>query len=41
MGGIWFFGSAGDDAHAHGFEGPEGEVGVMEEEEMDVDTGEL
>src|SRR5277367_4726204 len=33
--------SASDDAHAHGFEEPEGEVGVMEEEEMDVDTGEL
>jgi hypothetical protein len=33
--------SAGDDAHAHGFEEPEGEAGVMEEEEMDVDTGEL
>ena len=32
---------SGDDVDAHGFEEPEEEVGVMEEEEMDVDTGEL
>jgi hypothetical protein len=30
-----------DDAYAHGFEEPEEEVGVIEEEEIDVDTGEL
>jgi hypothetical protein len=32
---------AGVDAHAYGFEEPEEEVGVIEEEEMNVDTGEL
>jgi hypothetical protein len=33
--------TAGDDVHAHGFEEPEEEVGVMEEKEMDDDTGRL
>jgi hypothetical protein len=33
--------TAAGDVHAHGFEEPEEEVGVMEEKEIDVDAGEL